>query len=145
MACNTPLSYRNQIIYSVDVRNYSTAGTFAAVTRDIPRIRSLGADILWLMPIHPCGVIRRKGTCGSPYAIRDYRSVNPDFGTLQDFIHLTDAVHRAGMKCIIDVVYHHTSPDAVLAKTHPEWYYHQPDGSFGNRIGDWYDVIDLDF
>lgn len=145
MAKNTDKSYRNQIIYSVYVRNYSPEGTFEGVRRDLDRIRELGTDIIWLMPIHPVGEKARKGTLGSPYAIRDYRAVNPEFGTLEDFRRLVDGIHAKGMKCIIDVVYNHTSPDSWLARHHPEWFYHKPDGSFGNRVGDWTDVIDLDY
>ena len=113
--------------------------------RDLDRIRGLGTDIIWLMPIHPTGEKCRKGTLGSPYAIRDYRAVNPEFGTLEDFQRLVDDIHAHGMKCVIDVVYNHTSPDSWLAEHHPEWFYHKPDGSFGNRVGDWWDVIDLDY
>lgn len=145
MARSTSLSYRNQVMYSVYVRNYSEEGTFEAVRRDLQRIKALGVDIIWLMPIHPCGVKNRKGTLGSPYAISDYRAVNPEFGTLEDLKALVADIHSLGMKCIIDVVYNHTAPDSVLAQTHPEWFYHKADGSFGNRIGDWYDVIDLDY
>ncbi len=134
---------RNSTIYCVFVRNHG--GSFEAVREDVPRIRSLGADILWLLPIHPIGKEKRKGTLGSPYAISDYRAVNPEYGTMEDFVRLADAVHQNGMKLMIDVVYHHTSPDSVLVGKHPEWFYHKPDGSFGNHVGDWSDVIDLDF
>lgn len=145
MAICTAKAYRNQVMYSIYVRNYSVEGTFEAVRRDLSRIQALGVDIIWLMPIHPCGKKNRKGTLGSPYAISNYRAVNPEFGTMEDFKRLVDEIHARGMKCIIDVVYNHTSPDSVLSQTHPEWFYHKPDGSFGNRIGDWSDVIDLDY
>lgn len=145
MARNTEKSYRNQVMYSVFVRNYSPEGTFEGVRRDLGRIKSLGVDIIWLLPIHPVGEKCRKGTLGSPYAIRDYRGINPEYGTLEDFRRLVDDIHALGMKCIIDVVYNHTSPDSRLAQEHPEWFYHKPDGSFGNRVGDWWDVIDLDY
>ena len=145
MAKNTSKTYRSQVMYSVFVRNYSTEGTFEGVRRDLDRIRDLGVDVIWLLPIHPVGEKSRKGTLGSPYAIRDYRAVNPEYGTLEDFRRLVDDIHRRDMKCIIDVVYNHTSPDSWLAEHHPEWFWHRPDGSFGNRIGDWYDVIDLDY
>ena len=145
MAINTMKQYRNQVMYSVFVRNYSQEGTFEAVRRDLDRIKALGVDIIWLMPIHPIGEKARKGTVGSPYAISDYRKVNPEFGTVEDLQRLADDVRAKGMKCIIDVVYNHTSPDSWLAQNHPEWFYHKPDGSFGNRIGDWTDIIDLDY
>lgn len=145
MAKSTSKTCRNQIMYSVFVRNYSPEGTFEGVRRDLGRIRDLGADIIWLMPIHPIGEVNRKGGLGSPYAIRDYRAVNPEYGALEDFQRLVDDIHKLGMRCVIDVVYNHTSPDSRLAREHPEWFYHKPDGSFGNRVGEWWDVIDLDY
>ena len=145
MAKDTSVNLRNQVMYSVFVRNYSKEGTFAALEKDLDRIKNLGVDIIWLMPIHPIGEKARKGTLGSPYANKDYREVNPEFGTRDDLESLVEAIHKRGMKCIIDVVYNHTSPDSVLAAEHPEWFYHKPDGSFGNRVGDWTDIIDLDY
>lgn len=145
MAKQTDLSLRNKIIYQVYPRNYSEEGTFRALEADLDRIRALGVDIVYLTPIHPIGVEGHKGSLGCPYANRDYRSVNPEQGTLEDFVRLTEAVHARGMRIIIDVVYNHTSPDSVLRDEHPEFFYHAPDGSFGNRIGDWADVIDLDY
>ncbi len=145
MARNTDLSLRNQLIYQVYVRNHTPEGTFRALEADLPRIRALGTDIVYLMPIHPIGVEGKKGSLGCPYANRDYRTVNPAYGTMEDFIHLVDEIHTSGMKCIIDVVYNHTSPDSTLRDEHPGFFYHAPDGSFGNRFGDWADVIDLDY
>ena len=137
------MKLRNMTLYSIFVRN--DGGTFAAVERDLPRLKDLGVDAIWLMPIHPIGTEKRKGSLGSPYAISDYRAINPEFGTMDDFTHLCDAAHALGLKVLIDVVYHHTSPDSVLVKTHPEYFYRKPDGSFGNHVGDWSDIIDLDF
>ena len=145
MAAATDIALRQQVMYSVFVRNYSKAGNFEGVRRDLRRIRDLGVDIIWLMPIHPIGEKCRKGRMGSPYAIKDFRAVNPDFGTEEDLKRLVGDAHGLGMKVIIDVVYNHTSPDSVLAVSHPEWFYHKPDGSLGNRIGEWYDVVDLDY
>lgn len=145
MAVETSKKLRNQVIYSIFVRNYSEEGTFEKVREDLDRIKNLGVDILWLMPIQPSGKKNRKGSLGSPYAISDYRAINPEFGTMEDFQRLVEDIHAKGMRVIIDVVYNHTSPDSVLSMEHPEWFYHKPDGSFGNRIGDWWDVIDLDY
>jgi len=145
MAKDTSKGYRNQVIYSVFVRNYTEEGTFEAVARDLDRIQKLGADIIWLLPVHPIGTVARKGLLGSPYAILDFCKINPEYGTKDDFIALVAAIHARGMKCIIDVVYNHTSPDSYLAQHHPEWFYHKKDGSFGNKVGEWPDVIDLDF
>lgn len=145
MATDTRKSLRNQVMYSVFVRQYSKEGNFEALRKDLNRIQSLGTDIIWLMPIHPIGIKNRKGTAGSPYAIRDYRAVNPEYGTLDDFKRLVSDIHSLNMKCIIDVVYNHTSPDSVLSSEHPEWFYHKGNGEFGNKIGDWTDIIDLDY
>ncbi|MBQ6756277.1 MAG: alpha-amylase [Oscillospiraceae bacterium] len=145
MANNTDIELQRAVIYSVYVRNHTPEGTFRALIPDLGRIKSLGTDIIWLMPIHPIGVAARKGTLGSPYANMDYRAVNPEYGTLEDFRALCRAVHDMGMKIIIDVVYNHTSPDSVLWKTHPEFFYKRPDGRPGNHVGDWTDIIDLDY
>lgn len=145
MAENTDKNLRTKVIYSVFVRNYSEEGTFEAVRNDLDRIRGLGTDIIWLMPIHPCGKKNRKGKLGSPYSISDYRDVNPEFGTKEDFRRLVESIHEKKMSVIIDVVYNHTSRDSVLSSEHPEWFFHKEDGNFGNKTGDWWDVIDLDY
>ncbi|MBR7074311.1 MAG: alpha-amylase [Oscillospiraceae bacterium] len=145
MAIDTDRSLQTQVIYSVYVRAHTPEGTFRAVIPDLDRIRSLGTDIIWFMPIHSIGVVGKKGSLGCPYANRDYRDVNPAYGTMEDFKALVDEIHARGMKVMIDVVYNHTSPDSVLYKTHPEFFFHGPDGKPGNRYGDWADVIDLDY
>ena len=145
MANDTSKELRNQLLYSIFVRDYGKNGTFSDVENDLDRIRELGTDIIWLMPIHPIGEKGRKGSVGSPYAIRDYRTVNPDFGTLEDFARLVDAIHAKGMKCIIDVVYNHTSPDSVLSKEHPEWFRRNEKGEAIPKVADWYDIVDLDY
>lgn len=145
MANTTDCKLRNQVIYSVYLRNHTAEGTFRALIPDLDRIRALGADILWLMPIHPIGIQNHKGSLGCPYAIRDYRAVNPEYGTLEDFRALVDAIHQRGMKCIIDVVYNHTSPDSRLVAEHPDYFYRKPDGRMGTKTGDWTDVADLDY
>ncbi len=145
MSKTTSKNLRNQVMYQIFVRNFSKEGTFKAVIPSLPRIKGLGVDIVWFAPIHPIGEKARKGSLGSPYAIKDYRAINPEYGTMEDFKKTVKAIHDEGMKCIIDVVYNHTSPDSVLANEHPEWFYHKPDGSFGNRVGDWTDIIDLDY
>lgn len=135
----------NQVIYSIFVRNFSKEGTFQAVIPELPRIKNLGVDIIWLMPIHPIGEVNRKGKDGSPYANYDYRAINPEYGTMEDFEALCQAIHQNGMKVMIDVVYNHTSPDSVLVQEHPEWFYYKEDGKRGNRVGDWTDIVDLDY
>lgn len=138
MAKDTCKTYRNQVIYSVFVRNYSKEGDFEGVRRDLQRIKNLGVDIIWFLPIHPIGKKERKGDLGSPYAIQDYREINPEYGTKEDFKRLVEEIHGYGMKCIIDVVYNHTSPDSWLVENHPEWFYRKQNGSFGNKVGEWW-------
>ncbi len=145
MAKNTDPNLQKQIIYSIYVRSHTEEGNFRAILPDLDRIRSLGADIIWFMPIHPIGVKGKKGSLGCPYANRDYRAVNPAYGTMEDFRELADAIHARGMKVMIDVVYNHASPDCVLYEQHPEFFWHDAAGRPGNKIGDWADVIDLDY
>lgn len=145
MAKNTNKNLRNQVIYSIYVRNHTEEGTFQAVEKDLNRIQELGTDIIWFMPIHPIGIKGKKGSLGCPYAIRNYRETNPEYGTMEEFKHLVDEIHKKGMKCIIDVVYNHTSPDSWLVENHREFFYKKKDGSLGNHVGDWTDVVDLDY
>ena len=145
MAKTTDASLRKSVIYELYVRSHTPEGTFRAVIADLDRIRALGTDIVWLMPIHPIGAENKKGSLGCPYANRDYRTVNPEYGTPEDFRLLVDEIHKRGMKCIIDVVYNHTSPDSTLVREHPEFFYRKPDGKRGNKVGDWTDVVDLDY
>ena len=145
MAANTNPDLQRSIIYSVFPRNHTQAGTLAAIIDDLPRIRSLGADIVWLMPIHPIGELHRKGSMGSPYANRDYRSIDPALGDMADLEALVEAAHEQGMRLIIDVVYNHTSPDSTLWREHPEFFWKKADGTPGNHVGDWSDIIDLDY
>ena len=95
MARNTDTALQNQVIYSVYVRAHTEEGTFLSVINDLDRIRSLGTDIIWFMPIHPIGVKGKKGSLGCPYAYRDYRTVNPAYGTMADFRKLVDQVRES--------------------------------------------------
>ena len=139
------------VLYQCNIRQFSPQGNFEGVRDQLPRLKALGVDVLWLMPIHPIGKERRKGTLGSPYSVRDYLAVNPDFGTLRDFKNLVDAVHELDMKLILDWVPNHSSWDAVWKKTHPEFYtkyngdFTVPLNERGEPIDDWSDVCDLDY
>ncbi|MDO4432458.1 MAG: alpha-amylase family glycosyl hydrolase [Aerococcaceae bacterium] len=145
MAQQTNTALRQQVIYSIFVRNFTPEGTFKAIIPQLDAIQALGTDTIWLLPIHPLGEVNRKGVDGSPYAIKDYRGINPEYGTLEDFKALCDAIHQKGMKIMIDVVYNHTSPDSVLVNEHPEWFFRKPDGKMGNQVGEWTDIVDLDY
>ena len=107
------------------------------------RIADLGVDVIWLLPIHPIGQVNRKGSLGCPYFIEDYRKVNSEYGTLEEFKELINETHKRGIKLIIDVVYNHTSHESELLNTHPEYFYRNADGCVGSKIGDWTDVINL--
>lgn len=137
---------RNQVIYEINVRQYSEEGTLDAVTADLNRIEELGAKTLWLMPIHPIGKINRKGELGSYYSISDYMDINPEFGTKADFKEFMEAAHARGMRVILDWVGNHTAWDNPLAETNPEFYMTNDEGSFIPPLGfDWTDVIQIDY
>ena len=136
---------RNQIIYQVFPRQHSNTSDFNGVIKDLDRIKAMGVDIVYLLPIHPIGQKNKKGSIGCPYSIQDYRKVDPNLGTLDDFKKLINETHKRGMKLIIDVVYNHTSRDSVILNTHPEWMYKNEAGEFKGKVGDWWDVTDLDY
>ena len=142
---------RHSAIYEVFVRDFSRSGDFRGVTRGLDRIQAVGANVLWLMPIYPVGIANRKGTLGSPYAVRDYLAVNPEFGTLADFKALVKAVHARGMKLILDWVPNHTAWDNVWVEQHPSFYVRDASGGLtvprddkGN-LTDWTDVAQLNY
>ncbi len=138
-------------IYQVFVRDFSPSGDFRGVIAGLDRIAASGADVLWLMPIHPIGALNRKGTLGSPYAALDFRGFEPTFGTAEDFRALVAAVHARGMKLIIDFVPDHTAPDHPWTRQHPDWYFRDSTGApmvprdAEGRLTDWTDVVQLDY
>lgn len=132
-------------MYSVYTRNFSQEGTFDALRKRLPEIKSLGIDMIWLLPIHPIGEKKRKGEHGSPYAIKDYYEVSPHIGTKEDFRNLVEAAHEHDMKIILDLVLNHTSPDSVLAEKHPDWFIQDEEGNPRAENEDWWDVVDLDW
>ena len=138
---------KNAVIYEVNIRQHSVEGTFKKVTEDLPRIKSLGVDVIWLMPIQPIGVKNRKGSLGSYYSIKDYKGVNPEFGTLEDVKALVKKAHELKMKVILDWVANHTAWDNNWVKEDINRY--TPD-SLGHRPSvpkgtDWDDTADLDY
>jgi glycosidase len=141
----SPPWVRDAVIYECFVRDFSPEGTFRAVERRLPELRALGVTVLWLMPIHPIGELHRKGSLGSPYSVRDFEAVNPDFGSLADFRSLVDAVHREGMRIIIDLVANHSAWDNPLMTEHPDWYTRDASGAAVPPVPDWSDVADLDY
>lgn len=138
------MSLKNQTIYQVFVRQFSATHDFNGVAKQLDRIKTLGADILYLLPFYPIGKKNRKGSVGSPYSIYDYTAIDPLNGTLDDFTNLLRLAHEKGLKVIIDMVLNHTSRDSLLLQQHEEWFYHA-DGKPANKVGDWSDVCDLDY
>ena len=137
---------KNAVIYEVNIRQYTAEGTFRAFASHLPRLKELGADILWLMPVHPIGMKNRKGSLGSYYAVRDYYGVNPEFGTPGDLRDLIARIHELGMHVLLDWVANHSAWDNPLTLDHPEWYTLNASGRFQPTPWyDWDDVIDFDF
>jgi len=136
---------KNATIYEVNIRQHTEEGTFAAFEKDIPRIKAMGIDILWLMPIHPIGKKHRKGGMGSYYSVRDYFEVNPEFGDMSDLQNLVQTAHSNGMKVIIDWVANHSAWDCEWVELHPEFYTLNEEGAMKSPVDDWSDVVDLDY
>lgn len=135
---------RNAVIYEVNTRQYTPQGTFEAFQQHLPRLKELGVDILWFMPIHPISQLNRKGELGSYYAVADYKGVNPEFGDMEAFKRVVEEAHKAGMKVIIDWVPNHTGCDNPWVKQHPEYFKLDENGKMFGPF-DWTDVYQLDY
>jgi len=131
-------------MYEVNIRQYTEEGTFKAFEEHIPRLKEMGVDILWLMPIHPIGKEKRKGELGSYYSIQDYKAVNPNFGTMQDFKDLVEATHEHDMKLFLDWVPNHTAWDHPWTEEHPEYYMKDSTGAITYEA-DWTDIAQLNY
>ena len=141
-----PAWSKQAAIYQINTRQFTPEGTFRAAEAHLPRLKELGVTILWLMPIHPIGQVNRKGTLGSPYSVKDYYGVNPEFGTLDDLKHFVNAAHELGLYVILDWVANHSAWDCNLTTEHPEWYARDWKGDFRpTPWWDWEDIIDFDF
>ncbi len=155
---HTPDWAKNAVIYEANIRQFSKEGTFNAFSQALPRIKDLGVDIIWLMPIYPISDTNRKchedakTKCyGSYYAVTDYEAVNPEFGTMGDLDHLVSIAHSLGMKVILDFVPNHTGWNSKWMREHPDWYKKGPDGKITDPVGPdgkkygWSDVAQLDY
>ena len=143
---------KSATVYEVNVRDFSAAGDFASVTSALPRIKALGSDVIWLMPIYPTGVLNSKTDntgnqqMGSPYSVANYTAVNPSMGTDADFKKLVDTAHSMGMKVVLDWVGNHSAWDNPWITAHPDWYTHDAQGNITWPGGtDWTDVADLNY
>ena len=151
-AQHTPPAWtRRDVIYEINTRQYTPEGTFKAIVPHLPRLKKLGIDILWVMPVQPIGKVSRKGSLGSPYSISDYRAVNPEYGTTKDFVNFVAAAHKEGIKVLLDWVPNHTSFDHAWITKHPDWYTHTKDGKISfplnadGTMTDWTDVAELNY
>jgi 1,4-alpha-glucan branching enzyme len=136
---------RNQVIYEVNLRQYSPGGTIKEFRQHLPRLKELGAGILWFMPLQPVGILNRKGTLGSYYSISNYCEVDPAYGSIQEFIELVAEVHSMGMYVILDWVANHTAWDHHWVVDHPDFYRRNEKGEVHPPFPEWEDVIGLDY
>lgn len=132
------------VIYEANLRQGTPTRDFKGLQRELPRLKDLGVDIVWLMPVHPISEVNRKGTLGSYYAVRDYKDVNPEFGTIQDLKELVSTAHNLGMKVILDEVCNHTGCDNAWVTEHPDYYAKDKDGKMFGPF-DWTDTYKLDY
>ena len=142
----------NATIYEVNLRQYSQQGTIKAFAADLPRLKKMGVDIVWLMPVHPIGKKNRKGSLGSYYASADYKAVNPAYGNMADLKALVKQAHGMGMKVMLDWVANHTAWDNPWVRQHPDWYKKNEKGELypvtytnGPEPEYWTDVTGLDY
>ncbi|TLQ04323.1 alpha-amylase [Pediococcus stilesii] len=145
MTQKTNINMRKELIYSIFVRNFSNQGTFKGVESQLDRLKQMGVDTIWLMPVNTIGSENRKGDLGSPYAIKDYYEINSELGSESDLKNLINAIHQHQMKVMIDIVFNHTSTDSKLYKDKPEWFLHDSSGKRVNKNPEWTDVAELDY
>ncbi len=142
-ARHSPEWLKSGVIYQIFVRSFSPSGDLSGVTVRLDDLHGLGVNILWLMPIHPYGQLKKKGSLGSPYAVRDYYAIDPPLGSKEDLRRLVQEAHRRQMKVVIDIVANHTSWDSVMM-AHSEFYKKDKDGHVTSPY-DWTDVAALDY
>ncbi len=141
---NHPEWSRNAVIYEVNLRQYTPSASVKEFGEHLPRLKDLGVDILWFMPIHPISELNRKGELGSYYAVKDYKAFNPEFGTIDEFKAVVDSAHAMGMKVILDWVPNHTGCDNAWVTEHPEWFSLNDEGKMYGPF-DWTDVYELNY
>jgi glycosidase len=142
VARTAPSWLHDGVVYELFPRDFSAQGDLNGVTAKLDQLNALGVNVIWLMPIHPIGWEKRKGSYGSPYSARDYYAINPDYGTKDDLKRLVSEAHQRGMKVIIDVVLLHTAWDSVLM-AHPDFYKHDASGKIVPPLPEWSDVAGL--
>lgn len=145
MMYKNPEWSRSAVLYEMNVRQLTAEGTFLAAIERLPFLRSVGVDALWLMPIYPIGEEGRKGSLGSYYSIRDYKAINPEFGTEADFRKFVDAAHALGMKVLLDWVANHTARDARWIDEKPADWYERDENGVAKIPWDWSDTAKLNY
>jgi glycosidase len=143
-AASAPNPFESTSIYEVNLRQFTPDGNLSAFEEHLPRLKQLGVDVLWFMPVQPIGLEKRKGTLGSPYSVQDYRQFNPEFGGIEEFRGLVTRCHEMGFSVLIDWVANHCAWDNELLKTHPEWFTTDESGSMKAPVADWSDVVEFD-
>ena len=141
---NPEWSY-SAVLYEMNIRQLTAEGTLRAATERLPFLRSVGVDAIWLMPIYPIGVEGRKGTLGSYYSIRDYKGVNPEFGTADDLHHFITTAHALGLKVLLDWVANHTARDARWITERPSEWYERDEAGVAKVPWDWSDTAKLNY
>lgn len=140
----TPEWLETAVIYEANLRQGTPTRDLKGLQRELPRLKDLGVDVIWLMPIHPISEKLRKGELGSYYSVRDYKDVNPEFGTIDDMKEFVRTAHTLGMKVILDEVANHTGADNAWVEEHPEYYVRNEKGEMYGPY-DWTDVYMLDY
>ena len=143
-AVPAPEWINNAVIYEANLRQGTPERNLKGLEKQLPRLKDLGVDIIWLMPIHPISEVNRKGELGSYYAVKDYKAVNPEFGTLDDLKDFVKTAHQNGLYVILDEVCNHTGADNAWVTEHPDWYEKDANGNFVSPF-DWTDVYELDY
>ena len=133
------------MVYEVNLRQYTAQGTLQAFRPHLKRLADMGVGTLWFMPITPISALHRKGSLGSYYSVKDYKGINPEYGTIADFERMVDKAHSLGMYVIVDWVANHTAWDHPWVTQHPEWYTKDASGSIVPPVADWSDVADLNY
>ncbi|NVO19921.1 MAG: alpha-amylase [Bacteroidetes bacterium] len=130
------------VMYEINERAFSSSGTLAGIQPRLDSIKSLGVNVIWLMPVYPIGAVK---SVNSPYSVKDYKAVNPEFGNLDDLRNLVREAHKRNMAVILDWVANHTSWDNDWIKN-KNWYTQDGNGNIISPAGtNWQDVADLNY
>ena len=144
-AHQSPEWLKNAVIFEIDLRSFSNAGSLKALEAQIPELKKLGITAISLTPIHPLGELNRRGLLGSPDAVKDFYEINSEYGTLEDFKSLVSTTHHQGLKIIMNLVLSQAAWDSQLLMEHPDWFVHNEDGAIVAPNSERNDVALIDF